>query len=61
MPGSSIAKACSRLQSPVGGEFVIKQESGSEITHGNAASRNGDQAQQGQAMMHRRVALAWLR
>src|SRR5882672_9450800 len=45
----------------VSGEFAIRRRSVSETTHGNAAAKRIDQAQQEQGVLHRCVALAWHR
>ena len=54
----SHAGQIAEVYAPVGGEFPIKRQSGSETDRGNAAAKRDDQARQEQVRMRRRVARA---
>lgn len=47
LPPGTLEWPATQRRLPVGGEFVIKRESGSETVHGKVASRHGDAAQRG--------------
>ena len=63
LENGDVAGAMTRLLLLPGvrGEFAIRRRSVSETTHGNAAAKRVDQAQQEQGVLHRCVALAWHR